>query len=215
MSSGPRATVDDRPSATPADWLSSVDGSAVHGRGAPAQTSGDQANASLRHEAEGRLLSAPLRVLVCVLAVSLFGLAGRVLFDIALTLITEGRGGLEYMRGMLWEILLGVPIVLFISYHWLWRMGWTGVDRTAEREAEAFESRAILEALERHDRLLAEAQAGGEGESGPVSRPEGSGGERVDEAAAGRYESAARRYELAAQRHEAAVDARVKERGEA
>src|SRR5215213_8166644 len=68
-----------------------------HGRGAPARTSEDQANASLRHEAEGRLLSAPLRVLVCFLAVCLFGIFGRVLLDIALTLITEGWGGLEYM----------------------------------------------------------------------------------------------------------------------
>ena len=186
-----------------------------HGRGTPAQTAEDQANASLRHETEGRLLSAPLRVLVCVLAVCLFGLVVRVLLDMALALVTEGWGGLEYMRGMLWEMLIGVPLFLFFTYQWLWRRGWTGVDETAEREAEAFESRAFLEALERHDRLLAEAQAGaeGEGQSDPASRPEESGDEHVDEST-DRYESAARRYELAAQRHAAAVAARMKERGD-
>jgi hypothetical protein len=138
-----------------------------------------------------------------------------VLLQSVLILITEGWGGLEGVRAMFWTLLFSVPFILFTSYR-LWRMGWTGVGQTAEREAEALESRAFLEALERHDRLRMEAQAGaeGEGESDPVSHPEESGDERVDESAADRYESAARRYEFAAHRYEAAVAARMTERGD-
>lgn len=110
----------------------------------------------------------PLRVVALVMAVGLVSFAGWMLW-MAWTLFVDGRTGriqkdLAVLAG---SLLLALPLLL-VPARRLWLVARRGVDPEPEGEViDAVESRAFLEAVERHDRLLeaqrlAAEEAGGE-----------------------------------------------------
>jgi hypothetical protein len=111
-------------------------------------------------------VATPLRVVALVMAAGLVGFAGWMVM-MAWTMFTEGWAGRVPMdKPIIWSLLIGVPFLLAVSRR-LWRVARSGIDPEPEREvAAAVESRALLEAVERHDRLRMEAQRLAEEEAG-------------------------------------------------
>ena len=119
-----------------------------------------------------------------------------------------GYFGVDLLRHGDWRSglgMLGVTAMFLSSVPFLWRSRRGHVDPVTgkDRAIEATESRAMLQALEHHDRLLAEARVVGRvessGEPGPTRRP--------DEIEVERSEPTDRGFE-------AKIAARMKERGD-
>jgi len=122
-------------------------------------------------------VGAPLRVLALIMTAGLVGFAGWMV-RMAWRMFIEGwTGRVPMERSLIWSLLVGVFLLLPVSRR-LWRVAWSGVDPEPEREVVAtVESRALLEAVERHDQLRMEAQRLAEAEAGGAlnaeRRPEG------------------------------------------
>ena len=186
-----------------------------HGRGGPAPESVGQANASLRHEAEGRLLSTPqgdplvapdepaVRVVALVMVAGLVGLAGWLVAYgwRTFTDVLEGRIPKD-VAAYTWP-LLALIVLLPPVVRRLWLVARRGVDPESEGEGiEAVESRAFLEAVERHDTLLEAQRLAAEevgGDLNAESRPE---------------DQASPLYEPTGRGYEARIAAPMKERGD-
>jgi hypothetical protein len=176
VSSRPRSTVDDRPSATPEDRPSSVDGSTV----SPAERHSSEPPTPAPVRQEDPLVAPDepaVRVVALVMAASLVGLAGwlvaygwRMFTDVLAGRVSKDVAA--YTWPLLALIVLLPPVV-----RRLWLVARRGVDPESEGEGiEAVESRAFLEAVERHDRLLEAQRLAAEEVGGDLdaeSRPEG------------------------------------------
>jgi hypothetical protein len=163
VSSGPRVTVDDHPPGTPEDRLSSVDGSMV----SPVER--DPAEppplAPLEPDHFVARVDVALRVVSLVVAAGLTGFAGW-LVTLAWRLVADAWAGRTPMDlsfiGIILCLAAFIPMI-----RKMWLTARRGVEPAVERkEIAAIESRAFLEAVERHDRLrmderLAAEEAGG------------------------------------------------------
>jgi hypothetical protein len=196
MSSGPRGTADDPPSATPEDHLSSVDGSTV----GPVERDASEPLPPTLAQREYHVVhvAAPIRVLALVMAAGLVGSAVWI-GVLGWPLIADLWAGRAPGFISLAEYLLPfLPLPLLLSYRLL-RVA-RGLDTPLrERDMAEFESRAFLEAVERHDRLRMEAQRLTAEEAGGVV-DQGGGKPRLDEPTDCGYE--------------AKIAARMKERGD-
>jgi hypothetical protein len=169
MSSGPGGTADDLRSATPQEGGAIVDPmSAAPVERGPAEPP----LAPSRSDDYVVRVATPLRVVALVMAAGLVGFAGWMVM-MAWTMFTEGWAGQVPIDPLtIWALLIGVPFLLVVSRR-LWRVARSGVDPEPEREVvDAVESRAFVEAVERHDRLRMEAQRLAAEEAGGVVNAE-------------------------------------------
>ncbi|MFL5385685.1 MAG: hypothetical protein ACJ8GN_24480 [Longimicrobiaceae bacterium] len=145
MSSRRRATVDDRPSGTPEDGLSSV-GSTV----SPAERHSSEPPPLAPVQQENSFVApvdAALRVGAFIVAAGIVGLGAWWLF-------ADWVAGAPMSASSIWFFLFWVAFS-FPVIRELWLVASQGFDRGPD--AAETESRAFLEAVDRHDRLL-EAQ---------------------------------------------------------
>ena len=166
MSPGPRVTVDDRPSDTPDEGRSTVVGSTM---GPAVRDPAESPLAPSRPDDHVAQVAVPLRGVALVMAAGLVGFAGWMVW-MAWRGFIEGWTGRVPMDGsMIGAFLLALPFLL-VPARRLWLVARRGGDPEPEAEVVgAVESRAFLEAVERHDRLLAERQAVGGAEGGGES----------------------------------------------
>jgi hypothetical protein len=147
-------------------------------------------------------VGAPLRVLALVIAAGSFAVVGWLVAH-AWWLFTDGLAGRVPMNKSTISTFLLIVVFLLPMIHRLWRVARSGVDPEPERKViDAIESRALLEAVERHDRLRMDAQGLVGEEVGGVLNAESRPSSRdphLDEPT-GRGD-------------EARIDARTKERG--
>jgi hypothetical protein len=102
-------------------------------------------------------VAAPLRVLALVIAAGSFAVVGWLVAH-AWWLFTDGLAGRVPMDKSTISTFLLIVVFLLPMIHRLCRVALRGVDPEPERKViDAVESRALLEAVERHD-LLLEAQ---------------------------------------------------------
>jgi len=195
MSSGPRATEDDRPSGTPEDALSPVDGSTV----SPVERESSEPLplAPLERDHFVAHVDVALRVVALVVLAGLTGMAGwMVVF--AWRHLAEQRTDISYI----WVILSLAALCPMIRKMWLTAR--RGVAPALDaKEIAAVESRAFLEAVERHDLLRTDAQRRAAEEAGGVVNAE-----RRPEARDSRLDEPIDRGD------EARIAARMKERGD-
>jgi len=195
VSSGPRATEDDRPSGTPEDALSPVDGSTV----SPVERESSEPLplAPLERDHFVAHVDVALRVVALVVLAGLTGMAGwMVVF--AWRHLAEQRTDISYI----WVILSLAALCPMIRKMWLTAR--RGVAPALDaKEIAAAESRAFLEAVERHDLLRTDAQRRAAEEAGSVVNAE-----RRPEARDSRLDEPIDRGD------EARIAARMKERGD-
>ena len=178
MSSGPRVTADDHPPGTPEDRLSSVPGSMV----SPAERDPSEPPplAPLESDHFVARVDEALRVVAFVVAVGLTGFAGWMV-SLAWGRVADAWAGREPLDTSFIGMLLCLA-AFFPLIRKMWLTARRGVEPAVERkEIAAIESRAFLEAVERHDRLL-EAQRLAEEPGGVVNaeRPPEARGEHPE-----------------------------------
>jgi hypothetical protein len=168
VSSGPGDSADDRSSATPRE------GEAIVDRMTSAVVEGGPAEPPLapaRGEDHVVHVAVPLRVVALVMAVGLVGFTGWIMW-MTWTLFAEGVIGRIRIGGF----LIAVPVLFLPLARRLWLAARRGVDPEPEGEViDAVESRAFLETMERHDRLLEAQRLSAEEAGGDVRaerRPE-------------------------------------------
>jgi hypothetical protein len=168
MSSGPRATVGDRPPGTPEDGLG-FDGSTVSP--AARDPSEPPPLAPLEPDHFVARVDVALRVVALVVLAGLTGFAGW-LVTLAWKMVADAWAG----RVPLDTSLLGIILCLAAFcpvIRKMWLAARRGVEPAVERkEIAAIESRAFLEAVERHDRLRMDAQRLAAEEAGGVVHAE-------------------------------------------
>ena len=152
MSTGPRGTADDLPTTAPADRLG-----AVHGSVSPAERPSSHPSPAPPTEDEPLIAShePEMRVTALVMAAGLVGFSGWVVVESWKLLVDVLDGRIpRNVATPIWSLLIVVVFLLpFIRR--LWLVARRGVDPEDKREGtDAVESRAFLEAVERHDRLL-------------------------------------------------------------
>ena len=165
MSTGPGFTADDRSLAAPRGEVSIDPLTATTVEDRPA---GPPWAPAVEDHVEQ--VSAPLRVVALVMAVGLAGFAGWVLW-MAWSLFADGWTGRAPMeKRWIGGLLIAVPLLL-VPARRLWLVARRGVDPEPEGEViGAVESRAFLEAVERHDLRLAETEDRREHEGAPVTQ---------------------------------------------
>ena len=164
MSSRPGVTFDDRPSGTPEDALSPVDGSTV----SPVERESSEPLplAPLERDHFVAHVDVALRGVALVVLAGLTGMAGwMVVF--AWRHLAEQRTDISYI----WVILSLAALCPMIRKMWL--NARRGVAPALDaKEIAAAESRAFLEAVERHDLLRTDAQRRAAEEAGGVVNAE-------------------------------------------
>ena len=165
MNPGPRATVDDRPSGAPEDRLGSVDGSTV----SPAERDASEPPPTTQQEDPFLApVDAGLRVVALIVAVGFVGFLGSLL----------AAAWVYWDTAFIWVFSVFATF-LFPLLRRLWLAARQGVEpglANDRDEIDAIESRAFLEAVERHDRLVEARRLAAEEAGGVLNaecRPEG------------------------------------------